>query len=108
MSDGSSPLATASACFVPQQVAPLLLDAGDFVMDASRATTNLGGGGDEEAATGEDAPFYVGEEALTKCKQALAPGLGRGKAGVTTSVMKLSRAALIVASWSSSLEPKRA
>ncbi len=65
------------AGFASEQVAPLLLDASDLVMDASGATANLGGGGDEEASTREDAPLDVGEEALTKGEQALAPGLSR-------------------------------
>ncbi len=46
-------------------------------MDASGATANLGGRGDEEASTREDAPLDVEEEALTKGEQALAPGLSR-------------------------------
>ena len=65
------------AGFASEQVAPLLLDASDLVMDASGATSNLDGGGDEEAPTREDAPLDVGEVALTKGKQALAPRLGR-------------------------------
>ncbi len=36
------------------------------------------------------------------------PGSAELRAGPTTSVMKLSRAALMVASWSSCLEPNRA
>ena len=63
--------------FASEQVAPLLLDASDLVMDASGATANLGGRGDEEASTRKDAPLDVGEEALTKGEQALAPGLSR-------------------------------
>ena len=62
--------------FASEEVAPLLLDMRHFVMDTSGAPPDLGGGGDEEAATGEDAPFHVGEEAVTKGKQSFTPGLG--------------------------------
>ncbi len=65
------------AGFASEHVAPLLLDASDLVVDASGATANLGGGGDEEAATREDAPLDVGEVALAQGEQALAPGLSR-------------------------------
>ena len=51
--------------FALEQVPPLLLDTGYFVMDSSGARPDLGGGGDEEAATGEDTPLHIGEEAVT-------------------------------------------
>ena len=54
------------AGFSSEQVAPLLLDVSDLVIDASGATANLGGRGDERASTREDAALDVGEEALTK------------------------------------------
>ena len=91
-----------------EQVSPLLLDTGDFIMDTSRARPDLGGCGDEEAAAGEDAPLYVREKTVTQGEQTLATGSVAPTAGATTSVMKLSRAALMVASWSSSLEPNSA
>jgi hypothetical protein len=34
-------------------------------MDTAAARPDLGRGGDEEAATGEDPPLHIGEEAVT-------------------------------------------
>jgi hypothetical protein len=61
-------LALINSCagLASEHVTPLLLDASDLVMDAPGATANLGGRGDEEASTREDAPLDVGEVALTK------------------------------------------
>jgi hypothetical protein len=51
-----------------EQVTPLLLDACHFVVDATRAGSDLGGGGDEETAAGEDPPLDIGEIAVTECQ----------------------------------------
>jgi hypothetical protein len=77
-------------------------------MYASGARPDLGRGGDKEAATGEDAPLHIGDEASHRASRRSRPGSVAPSAGVTTSAMKLSRAALMVASWSSSLEPNSA
>ena len=92
MSTGSSPRSGAALASLSERIAPLLLDASDLVVDVSGATANLGGRGDEEGSTREDAPLDVREEALTKGEQALrlpAPGLGR-RVGCWSAARSLS------------------
>ena len=67
------------AGFGGEQVAPLLLDAGYFVVDAACLRAYLGGRRDEEAPAGEDPPLDVGQVALTQREQALPAGLGRAE-----------------------------
>src|SRR5215468_798795 len=53
------------AGFPGEQVTPLLLDAGYFVVNPARLCAYLGGCRDEEAPAREDPPLDVGQVALT-------------------------------------------
>ena len=68
-----------SAGFGAEQVTPLLLDAGYFVMDAVCLCADLGGGGDEEAPAGEDPPLDIGQVALAQGEQGFPSRLGRAE-----------------------------
>ena len=54
-----------SVSFLGEQVTPLLLDAGYFVVNAACLGAYLGGCRDEEAPSGDDPPLDVGLIALT-------------------------------------------
>jgi hypothetical protein len=73
--------ADGGAGLLGEQVTPLLLDAGDFVVHAAGLRAYFGGRGDEEAPAGEDPPLDVGEEALTQGEQALPSRFGGAKGG---------------------------
>ena len=64
------------AGFPDEQVTPLLLDAGYFVVHAACLCADLGGCGDEEAPSGEDPPLDIGEIALAQGEQALPSRFG--------------------------------
>ena len=64
------------SCFSPQQVAPLLLNSGHFIVHPPRASTHFGGCRDKEAPAWEDSPLDIGEIALTKGQQTLRSRLG--------------------------------
>jgi len=73
-------LVSSRACLPAQQVTPLLLHPGHLVMDAPGPGSDLGGGGHEEAAPGEDPPLDVGEIPVAQRQQAIAACL-RGQRG---------------------------
>jgi len=75
---GSSPF-SGSAGFGGEQVPPLLLDAGYFVVDAACLCAYLGGCRDEETPAGEHPPLDIGQIALTQPEQALSSRLGRAE-----------------------------
>ena len=76
---GSSRLPAAVRASRGEQVAPLLLDAGYFVVDAASLCAYLGGCGDEEAPSGEDPPLDIGQIALAQGEQTLPSRLGRAE-----------------------------
>ena len=78
---GQLALVSSRACLPAQQVTPLLLHPGHLVMDAPGPGSDLGGGGHEEAAPGEDPPLDVGEIAVAQRQQAIAAWLRRGQRG---------------------------
>ena len=58
-------LVGSGAGLLGEQVTPLLLDAGYFVVNAACLCAYLGGCRDEEAPAREDPPLDVGQVALT-------------------------------------------
>ena len=85
-------------------VGPVALEPGNAFPDWARVGVELGRGGGEEAAAGEDAPLEVREEP-SQSKSNLLDVVG-GRRWGTTHASKIAPAVSIVASWSSSLEPK--
>ena len=86
----------------------MLLHPGHLVVEAPGASPDFGGGTHEEAAPWEDPPLDVGEVAVAERQQAIAARLCLGERRANDFADKLSRAALTVASCSSSFDPKRA
>ena len=79
-------------------VGPVALEPRDAFPDQSGVCIELGGGGSEEAAAGEDALLDVGEELFAQRDP-------RERRGATTSASTISPVS-IVASCNSSLKPK--
>ena len=64
-----------------EEIAPLVLDASNLVVDTSGPSAQLGGGRHKEAAAREDAPFHVGEEPVAQGEQSLPPRRRRRERG---------------------------
>ncbi len=88
-----------------EQRVPLVHDLNHAVAYGARARVQLGRDGCEETAAVKDVVLDVSQEVLGELLQPLEPGRG-GRRGPTTSSANTVLAASIVASWSSSLEPK--
>ena len=86
-------------------VGPVALEPGNAFPDQSGVCVELGGSGSEEAAAGK-ARRSRWERNCSQSTSIFASGVVASLAGATTSASKISPAVSIVASWSSSLEPK--